>query len=109
MIAHGFVVVGLFFISEIIFEDMKRELLKWVVFVHNHHQNLLRCSCFSFSISCITYYLTSLESLPYYIAFLKLIWFAFLGGTTIILGALYVENVPTSNVGETNTKVFLLM
>jgi NADH-quinone oxidoreductase subunit M len=46
MIAHGFVVVGLFFISDIILDDMKHELsLKWVVYVHNHH-DLLRCSYF---------------------------------------------------------------
>jgi NADH-quinone oxidoreductase subunit M len=37
MIAHGFVVVGLFFISDIILDDMKHELSKWVVYVHNHH------------------------------------------------------------------------
>jgi NADH-quinone oxidoreductase subunit M len=44
MIAHGFVVVGLFFISDIFLDDMKHELsLKWVVYVHN---DLLRCSYF---------------------------------------------------------------
>jgi NADH-quinone oxidoreductase subunit M len=39
MIAHGFVVVGLFFISDIILDDMKHELsLKWAVYVHNHQR-----------------------------------------------------------------------
>jgi NADH-quinone oxidoreductase subunit M len=63
-------------------------------------KNSLRCSCFAFSLASValpTNTLTSLESLPYYIAFLKFnVWFAFLGGTTIILGAYYVENVPVS-------------
>jgi hypothetical protein len=45
MIAHGFVVVGLFFISDIILDDMKHELSLKVVYVHNHH-DLLRCSYF---------------------------------------------------------------
>jgi hypothetical protein len=43
MIAHGFVVVGLFSSLTSFLDDMKHELsLKWVVYVHN----LLRCSYF---------------------------------------------------------------
>jgi hypothetical protein len=34
MIAHGFVVVGLFLLQTLFTEDMKQELLKWEVFVH---------------------------------------------------------------------------
>jgi hypothetical protein len=46
MIAHGFVVVGLFSSLTSFLDDMKHELsLKWVVYVHNHH-DLLRCSYF---------------------------------------------------------------
>jgi NADH:ubiquinone oxidoreductase subunit 4 (subunit M) len=43
MIAHGFVVVGLFSSLTYFLDDMKHELSKWVVYVHNHH-DLLRCS-----------------------------------------------------------------
>jgi NADH-quinone oxidoreductase subunit M len=37
LIAHGFVVVGLFSSLTSFLDDMKHELsLKWVVYVHNH-------------------------------------------------------------------------
>jgi NADH-quinone oxidoreductase subunit M len=37
MIAHGFVVVGLFLLQTLFTEDMKQELsMKWAVFVHKH-------------------------------------------------------------------------
>jgi NADH-quinone oxidoreductase subunit M len=54
MIAHGFVVVGLFSSLTSFLDDMKHELsLKWVVYVHNHH-DLLRCSYFVASVALPT-------------------------------------------------------
>jgi NADH:ubiquinone oxidoreductase subunit 4 (subunit M) len=57
MIAHGFVVVGLFFISDIFFRRYEtRTIAEMGVYVHNHH-DLLRCSYFSsISFSCSSYY-----------------------------------------------------
>jgi NADH-quinone oxidoreductase subunit M len=47
-----------------------------------------------------------LESLPYYIVSQINVWFAFLGGTTIILGAYYMLKMYQQVMLETNTKVF---
>jgi NADH-quinone oxidoreductase subunit M len=56
MIAHGFVVVGLFLLQTLFTEDMKQELsMKWEVFVHKH-LNLLRCFNTGIGLSCITNY-----------------------------------------------------
>jgi NADH-quinone oxidoreductase subunit M len=84
MIAHGFVVVGLFFISDIILDDMKHELsLKWVVYVHNHHDcfDVLTLVLASVALP------TTFNFLRVYglIAFRKLMYGFFLGGMTIIL------------------------
>jgi NADH:ubiquinone oxidoreductase subunit 4 (subunit M) len=73
MIAHGFVVVGLFFISDIILDDMKHELsLKWVVYV------TITTICFdvlTFSISfCSSYYFQLCWSLRSYTAYRKLMY-----------------------------------
>jgi NADH-quinone oxidoreductase subunit M len=84
---------------------MKRGLfLKWVVFAHNH-QNRFDVLAFSLASVALPTTLTSLESFNY-ISFSNQC-FAFLGGTTIILGAYYMLKMYQQvMLGETNTKVF---
>jgi NADH-quinone oxidoreductase subunit M len=76
-----------------------------VVFAHNHKIRF-DVLAFSFSISSITYHFTSLEIYTVYSLSQINVWFLSRRNNNYIGCLLYVENVPTSNVGETNTKVF---
>jgi hypothetical protein len=85
MIAHGFVVVGLFSSLTSFLDDMKHELsLKWVVYT-------ITTICFdvltfSISFSCSSYYFQLCWSLQSYTAYRKLMYGLPFGGMTIILG-----------------------
>ncbi|WP_395043449.1 NuoM family protein [Flavobacterium sp.] len=109
MIAHGFVIVGLFFIAEIIYRRFEtRKIIE---------MGGIRSQTPKFSSMFMILVLASV-ALPgtfnfigeftvlYSISQIN-IWFAVIGGTTIILGAYYMlkmfQNVM---LGETNVKVF---
>jgi NADH-quinone oxidoreductase subunit M len=109
MIAHGFVVVGLFFAAEVIYRR----------FNSNKIEDLggIRTQAPKFTSLFMILVLASValpgtfnfigEFTVLYSLFQVNIWFAVLGGTTIILGAYYMlkmfQNVM---LGETNTKAF---
>jgi NADH-quinone oxidoreductase subunit M len=109
MLAHGFVVVGLFFTAEIIYRRYEtREISE---------MGGIRSQAPKFTSMFMILVLASValpgtfnfigEFTVLYSLFQTNIWFAILGGTTIILGAYYMlkmfQNVM---LGETNTKVF---
>jgi NADH-quinone oxidoreductase subunit M len=109
MLAHGFVVVGLFFAAEIIYRRYEtREISE---------MGGIRSQAPKFTSMFMILVLASValpgtfnfigEFTVLYSLFQANIWFAILGGTTIILGAYYMlkmfQNVM---LGETNTKVF---
>lgn len=109
MLAHGFVVVGLFFAAEIIYRRYEtREISE---------MGGIRSQAPKFTSMFMILVLASValpgtfnfigEFTVLYSLFQTNIWFAILGGTTIILGAYYMlkmfQNVM---LGETNTKVF---
>jgi len=109
MIAHGFVIVGLFFAAEVIYRR----------FNSNKIEELggIRSQAPKFTSLFMILVLASValpgtfnfigEFTVLYSLFQVNIWFAVLGGTTIILGAYYMlkmfQNVM---LGETNTKAF---
>jgi NADH-quinone oxidoreductase subunit M len=109
MIAHGFVVVGLFFVAEIIFRRFEtREISE---------MGGIRAQSPKFTSMFLLLVLASV-ALPstfnfvgeftvlYSLAQVNL-WFGILGGTTIILGAYYMLKMfQHVMLGETNTKLF---
>lgn len=109
MLAHGFVVVGLFFAAEIIYRRYEtREISE---------MGGIRSQAPKFTSMFMILVLASValpgtfnfigEFTVLYSLFQTNVWFAILGGTTIILGAYYMlkmfQNVM---LGETNTRVF---
>ncbi len=109
MIAHGFVVVGLFFVAEIIFRRFETRKIS--------EMGGIRAQTPKFTSMFLILVLASValpstfnfvgEFTVLYSLFQVNIWFAILGGTTIILGAYYMlkmfQNVM---LGETNSKAF---
>jgi NADH:ubiquinone oxidoreductase subunit 4 (subunit M) len=88
-------------------EDTKPEpLLKWAVFVRNHK---IHFDVFDFGISIAlptTFNFIGEFTVLYSLSQIN-IWFAILGGTTIILGAYYMLKMfQHAMLGETNTKSF---
>jgi NADH-quinone oxidoreductase subunit M len=89
MIAHGFVVVGLFSSLTSFLDDMKHELsLKWGIRTQSPRFALFLllvlacCSSYYFQLCWRVYGLIQPSQIN--------VWFAFLGGMTIILGAYYM-------------------
>ncbi|WP_333599318.1 complex I subunit 4 family protein [Flavobacterium sp.] len=109
MIAHGFVIVGLFFAAEIIFRRYETRTIA--------DMGGIRTQTPKFSSMFMILVLASV-ALPGTFNFVgeftvlfslsqANIWFAVLGGTTIILGAYYMLKMfQNTMLGETNTKVF---
>ncbi|MFM7017231.1 NuoM family protein [Flavobacterium sp.] len=109
MIAHGFVVVGLFFAAEVIYRRLNSNKIEEL--------GGIRSQAPKFTSLFMILVLASValpgtfnfigEFTVLYSLFQVNIWFAVLGGTTIILGAYYMlkmfQNVM---LGETNTKAF---
>jgi NADH-quinone oxidoreductase subunit M len=109
MIAHGFVIVGLFFAAEVIYRRYETRTISDL--------GGIRTQTPKFSSMFMILVLASVampgtfnfigEFTVLYSLFQTNIWFAVLGGTTIILGAYYMlkmfQNVM---LGETNAKVF---
>ena len=109
MIAHGFVIVGLFFVAEIIYRRYETRKISDMGGIRSQTPKLSSMFMILVLASVAlpgTYnfvgeftVLFSLSQVNY--------WFAIIGGTTIILGAYYMlkmyQNVM---LGETNVKVF---
>lgn len=109
MIAHGFVIVGLFFAAEIIYRRYETLTIS--------EMGGIRSQTPKFSSMFMILVLASV-ALPgtfnfvgeftvlYSLSQVNL-WFAILGGTTIILGAYYMLKMfQNTMLGETNTKIF---
>jgi proton-translocating NADH-quinone oxidoreductase chain M len=109
MIAHGFVVVGLFFVAEIIFRRYETRVIA--------EMGGIRAQSPKFTSMFLILVLASV-ALPSTFNFVGEftvlyslsqinIWFAILGGTTIILGAYYMLKMfQYAMLGETNSKLF---
>jgi NADH-quinone oxidoreductase subunit M len=109
MIAHGFVIVGLFFAAEVIFRRYETRTIADL--------GGIRSQTPKFSSMFMILVLASValpgtfnfvgEFTVLYSLSQANIWFAVLGGTTIILGAYYMLKMfQDVMLGETNTKVF---
>jgi NADH-quinone oxidoreductase subunit M len=109
MIAHGFVVVGLFFISEIIFRRYETRTIAEMGGIRTQTPKF--ASMFLLLVLASVALPTTFNFVGEFTVLYSLsqinVWFAFLGGTTIILGAYYMLKMYQQvMLGETNTKVF---
>jgi proton-translocating NADH-quinone oxidoreductase chain M len=109
MIAHGFVVVGLFFISEIIFRRYETRTIAEMGGIRTQSPKF--ASMFLLLVLASVALPTTFNFVGEFTVLYSLsqvnLWFAFLGGTTIILGAYYMLKMYQQvMLGETNTKVF---
>ncbi|SEA13957.1 NADH dehydrogenase subunit M [Flavobacterium gillisiae] len=110
MIAHGFVVVGLFFISEIIFRRYETRTMAEMGGIRSQSPKF--ASMFLLLVLASVALPTTFNFVGEFTVLYSLsqinLWFAFLGGTTIILGAYYMLKMYQQvMLGETNTKVFM--
>lgn len=109
MIAHGFVIVGLFFASEIIFRRFETYKIDEMGGVRSQASKFT--SMFMILVLASVALPGTFNFIGEFTVLYSLsqvnIWYAVLGGTTIILGAYYMlkmfQNVM---LGETNTKLF---
>jgi proton-translocating NADH-quinone oxidoreductase chain M len=109
MIAHGFVVVGLFFISEIIYRRYETRTIAEMGGIRTQSPKF--ASLFLLLVLASVALPTTFNFVGEFTVLYSLsqinVWFAFLGGTTIILGAYYMLKMyQQAMLGETNTKVF---
>ena len=109
MIAHGFVIVGLFFAAEIIFR--RYETYKIAEMGGIRTQTPKFTSMFMIMVLASvalpgTFNFVGEFTVLYSLSQIN-IWFVILGGTTIILGAYYMLKMfQNTMLGETNAKVF---
>ncbi|MFE3867357.1 NuoM family protein [Flavobacterium sp. LS2P90] len=109
MIAHGFVVVGLFFIAEIIFRRYETRSIAEMGGIRAQTPKFT--SMFLILVLASVALPTTFNFVGEFTVLYSLsqinIWFAILGGTTIILGAYYMLRMfQHAMLGETNTKIF---
>ena len=109
MIAHGFVVVGLFFAAEIIYR--RYETRKITEMGGIRAQTPKFTSMFMILVLASVALPSTFNFVGEFTVLYSLsqinIWFAILGGTTIILGAYYMLKMfQHVMLGETNTKLF---
>ncbi len=109
MIAHGFVVVGLFFISEIIYRRYETRVIADMGGIRSQAPKF--ASLFLLIVLASVALPTTFNFIGEFTVLYSLsqvnIVFAILGGTTIILGAYYMLKMYQSvMLGETNTKPF---
>jgi NADH-quinone oxidoreductase subunit M len=109
MIAHGFVVVGLFFIAEIIFRRYETRAIAEMGGIRSQTPKFT--SMFLILVLASVALPTTFNFVGEFTVLYSLsqinIWFAILGGTTIILGAYYMLRMfQHAMLGETNTKIF---
>jgi NADH-quinone oxidoreductase subunit M len=109
MIAHGFVIVGLFFAAEIIFRRFDTRKISELGGIRSQAPKFTSMFMILVLASVAlpgTFNFVGEFTVLYSLAQIN-IWFVVLGGTTIILGAYYMlkmfQNVM---LGETNAKVF---
>ena len=109
MIAHGFVVVGLFFAAEIIFRRFETRNITELGGIRTQSPKFTSMFLILVLASVAlpgTFNFVGEFTVLYSLSQVN-IWFAVLGGTTIILGAYYMlkmfQNVM---LGETNSKIF---
>ena len=109
MIAHGFVVVGLFLVAEIIFRRYETRTISEMGGIRSQSPKLtsLFLLLVLASVALPSTFSFVGEFTVLYSLFQINIWFAILGGTTIILGAYYMLKMfQYVMLGETNVKVF---
>ncbi len=109
MIAHGFVVVGLFFVAEIIFRRYETRVISEMGGIRSQTPKFtsmfLILVMASISLPS-TFNFVGEFTVLYSLSQIN-IWFAILGGTTIILGAYYMLRMfQHAMLGETNSKLF---
>ena len=109
MIAHGFVVVGLFFIAEIIYRRYETRVIADMGGIRSQAPKF--ASLFLLIVLASVALPTTFNFIGEFTVLYSLshvnITFAVLGGTTIILGAYYMLKIYQSvMLGETNTKPF---
>lgn len=109
MIAHGFVVVGLFLVAEIIFRRYETRTISEMGGIRSQSPKLTSLFLLLVLASVAlpsTFSFVGEFTLLYSLSQIN-IWFAILGGTTIILGAYYMLKMfQYVMLGETNVKVF---
>ena len=109
MIAHGFVVVGLFYVAEIIFRRYETRAIAEMGGIRSQAPKFT--SMFLILVLASVALPTTFNFIGEFTILYSLsqinIWFAVLGGTTIILGAYYMLKMfQHAMLGETNTKPF---
>ncbi|WPR72449.1 NADH-quinone oxidoreductase subunit M [Flavobacterium sp. NG2] len=109
MIAHGFVVVGLFFVAEIIYRRYETRTIAEMGGIRSQTPKF--ASLFMILVLASVALPTTFNFVGEFTVLYSLsqinIWFAVLGGTTIILGAYYMLKMYQHvMLGETNTKAF---
>jgi NADH-quinone oxidoreductase subunit M len=109
MIAHGFVVVGLFFVAEIIFRRYETRVIAEMGGIRSQTPKFTSMFLILVLASVAlpsTFNFVGEFTVLYSLSQIN-IWFAILGGTTIILGAYYMLKMfQHAMLGETNKKVF---
>ncbi len=110
MISHGFVIVGLFYVADIIY---KRYETRMIGEMGGIRQQAPKFASFFMILMFASIGLPGTFSfigefnLLYGLSQINL-WYAIIGGTTIILGAFYMLRMfQKSMLGETNTKTFI--
>jgi NADH-quinone oxidoreductase subunit M len=109
MIAHGFVVVGLFFVAEIISRRYDTRVISEMGGIRAQAPKFT--SLFLILVLASVALPTTFNFIGEFTVLYSLstvnIWFAVVGGTTIILGAYYMLKMfQHAMLGETNVKVF---
>ncbi|MGO4904831.1 complex I subunit 4 family protein [Flavobacterium sp. W20_MBD1_R3] len=109
MIAHGFVIVGLFFIAEIIFRRYDTRAIAEMGGIRSQTPKFT--SMFMILVLSSIALPTTFNFIGEFTVLYSLsqinVWFAILGGTTIILGAYYMLKMfQHVMLGETNSKPF---
>ena len=109
MIAHCFVIVGLFFAAEVIFRRFETRKIKELGGIRSQASGFTSMFMILVLASVAlpgTYNFVGEFTVLYSLSQVNL-WFALIGGTTIILGAYYMLRMfQHTMLGETNTKVF---
>lgn len=109
MIAHGFVIVGLFFVAEIIFRRYETRTISEMGGIRSQSPKFT--SMFMILVLASVALPSTFNFIGEFTVLYSLsqinIWFAILGGTTIIFGAYYMLKMfQHVMLGETNTKIF---
>ena len=109
MIAHGFVVVGLFYVAEIIFRRYETRAIAEMGGIRSQTPKFT--SMFLILVLASVALPTTFNFIGEFTVLYSLsqinIWFAILGGTTIILGAYYMLKMfQHAMLGETNSQPF---